>query len=215
MDTHAEFDALFAKAMDSVEALVGDSFAKDFDWGRFEGVIDVGGSKGAKTLTILKQHSGLQALVVDREQVIRDARRIWSGKEDATLVDRMDFERGDLLDSVPTATSDRDIDLLSAMLHGFDDETCIRVLNIVADAARPKGACIAVMELVLPEQRVDLARASFDLQMFVGTRGRERTLREWKTLITRSGLFLEQIVSLRSLGKIIVLRPAMLSVPSL
>jgi hypothetical protein len=46
MDTHAELDALFAAAMDAVETLVGDSFATDFDWGRFERVIDVGGSKG-------------------------------------------------------------------------------------------------------------------------------------------------------------------------
>lgn len=207
MDTHAEFDALFAKAMGCVEALVGDSFAKDFDWGRFDRVIDVGGSKGAKALMILKQHPGLQALVVDREQVIRDARRFWSGKEDATLLDRMDFETGDLLDNVPIATSDRDIYLLSAVLHGFDDETCIRVLNNVAEAARPKGACIAVMELVLPEQGVDLARASFDLQMFVGTHGRERTLREWQALFTESGLALEEAVSLRSFGNILVLKP--------
>lgn len=42
MDRHPEFDRLFSQAMDSVEALAGDSFARDFDWGRFDRVFDVG-----------------------------------------------------------------------------------------------------------------------------------------------------------------------------
>lgn len=54
MDGHPEFDALFWRAMDSVEALSGDSCAQDFDWGRFDRVIDVGGSTGSKSLAILE-----------------------------------------------------------------------------------------------------------------------------------------------------------------
>lgn len=52
MDTHPDFDALFSRPMDSVEALTGDSFATDFDWGRFDRVIDLGGSKGSKSIAI-------------------------------------------------------------------------------------------------------------------------------------------------------------------
>lgn len=206
MDHHADFDALFSRAMDSVEALIGDSFATDFDWSRFDRVIDIGGSKGGKALSILKQHTGLRALVVDRDQVIDAARQYWQSREDATLLGRIEFEAGDLLHSVPMAAGSKDIYLLSAVLHGFNDEACIRVLRNLADATRTAGARIAVMELVLPDQDVDLASASFDLQMFVGTSGRERTLEEWKRLFTASGLSLEEIVSLRSFGKILVLK---------
>jgi hypothetical protein len=81
MHTHREFDALFAKAMGSVEALTGDSFVKNFEWGRFDRVIDVGGSKATKALTILKQHPNLRALVIDRAQVIRDTRQFGTGTE--------------------------------------------------------------------------------------------------------------------------------------
>src|SRR5512143_775873 len=70
LDAHVEFDAMFASAMDTVEALMGDSFITDFDWARFDRIIDVGGSKGAKSLAILKRNPHLQALVADREQVI-------------------------------------------------------------------------------------------------------------------------------------------------
>ena len=59
LEDNPKFDALFGQAMDSVEALAGDSFATDFDWSRFERIIDVGGSKGAKSLAILKRHPHL------------------------------------------------------------------------------------------------------------------------------------------------------------
>lgn len=73
MDKHAEFDALFSQAMDSVEALSGDAYATDFDWSRFTRVIDVGGSRGSKSLSILRRHPRLTALVVDRPQVVEEA----------------------------------------------------------------------------------------------------------------------------------------------
>jgi hypothetical protein len=44
------------------------------------------------------------------------------------------------------------------------------------------------------------------MQMFMATRGRERTLTEWKSLFDRSGLMLEELVSLKSIGKIMVLK---------
>lgn len=207
MDRHPDFDALFAQAMDSVEALVGDRFATDFDWGRFGRVIDVGGSKGAKSLAILKRHPGLTALVVDRAIVIEGADRYWQGREDASLLTRLRFEAGNLLDSVPAATSDRDIYLLSAVLHGFDNDTCVRALSNLAKACTGTGARIAILEMVLPEKGADLPAASFDMQMFMATRGRERTLSEWHALFDRSGLVLQEVVGLQSFGSILVLQP--------
>lgn len=206
MDGHPEFDALFSRAMDSVEALVGDSFAQDFDWGRFERVIDVGGSQGSKSLAILKRHSHLKALVVDRPQVVRDAERHWTGRETPTLLARLSFQAGDLFESVPTATSDKDIYLLSAVLHCFDDETCVKALRNLASACGGTGARIAIMELVMAESGADLARAAIDMQMFMGTRGRERTLVEWSRLFDRGGLVLEEQVGLQSFATILVLQ---------
>lgn len=205
MDNHPDFDALFTRAMDSVEALIGDSFATDFDWGRFKRVIDVGGSRGSKSLAILKRYSHLKALVVDRAQVVRDAGQYWVGRESAALLARLGFQVGDLLESVPAAESDSDIYLLSAVLHGLDDETCVRALRNVAAACGDTGARIALLEMVVPEMGADLASTAFDMQMFMGTRGRERTHAEWQRLFDRSGLALAEIVNLRSIGKILVL----------
>ncbi len=204
MDDHAEFDALFSRAMDSVEALTGDSFATEFDWGQFNRIIDVGGSKGSKSIAILKRHPHLTALVFDRDQVIQAA-RYWIGKEPPALLSRLSFQSGNLLDSVPAAEDGKDIYLLSAVLHGLDDEDCIKVLRNVAAAGSGTDARIAVMELVVPELKADISSAAFDMQMFMATRGRERTLSEWRRLFDQSGLKLDEQVSLKSIGRILVL----------
>ena len=207
LDDHPEFDGLFSRAMNSVEALTGDSFATDFDWARFDRIIDIGGSKGSKSIAILKRHPHLKALVVDRAQVIQGAAQYWEQREEKLLLERMDFQAGDLLESVPQATSDKDIYLLSAVLHGFNDDDCITALRNLARANAGTGASIALMEMVMPESKADLVSASFDMQMFMGTRGRERTLAEWQRLFDKSSLALKEIVGLQSFGKILVLLP--------
>lgn len=205
MDNHPEFDTLFARAMDSVAALSGDRFATDFDWGRFTRVIDVGGSSGSKSLAILKRHPHLTALVVDRAPIIRAAEQRWLGRDSPALLARLSFQAGDLLADLPTANSDKDIYLLSAVLHGFDDDTCIKALRNLVRVCGDSGARIALLELVMSASQADVPSTSFDMQMFIATRGRERTLTEWRNLFERSGLILEEVVGLQTLGNILVL----------
>ncbi|WP_446808672.1 methyltransferase [Methylomonas sp. 2BW1-5-20] len=207
MDRNTEFDALFARAMDSVQALTGDSYAHDFAWERFERVIDVGGSKGSKALTLLKQHPHLNAVVFDRPQVIDTAADYWATHAAPELLNRVSFVVGKLLESVPAAKNGKDIYLLSAVLHGMDHKNCVRALRNLAEAIGDTGAVIAIMELVMPDPPADFASAAFDMQMFMGTQGRERTLSEWHQLFAQAGQALHEQVNLRSMGKILVVIP--------
>ena len=111
-----------------------------------------------------------------------------------------------MLAALPPARNDKDIYLLSAVLHGFDDETSVSALRNLARASGRSGARIALLEMVLPEIGTDLSGASFDMQMFMASRGRERTGDEWRKLFERSGVTLEEEVSLQSFAKILVLR---------
>ncbi len=167
----------------------------------------MGGSKGSKSLAILKRHPHLTAIVFDRDQVVRTAATYWAGKESPDLLSRLTYQAGDLLESVPAAKDDKDIYLLSAVLHGLDDQHCVKVLLNLAAASAGTGARIALMELVVAEVKADFSSAAFDMQMFMGTRGRERTLPEWQNLFDQSELVLEEQVGLQSFGKILVLRP--------
>lgn len=205
MDTHADFDRLFSRAMDAVEALAGDSFATDFDWSQFRRVIDVGGSAGSKSRAILRHHAALDALVVDRPAIIE---QVLAEASHDDLRERMHFQGADALQGVPAARDAGDIYLLSALLHGFDDTQCIRILRHVATGIGQSGAICAILEVVMPPQGADYASASFDMQMFIGTRGQERTLAQWQTLFAQSGLRLREEVDLQSFAKILVCEKA-------
>lgn len=206
MDSHPEFDALFARAMASVEALAGDSFARDFAWDRFDRLIDLGGSQGSKAIAILKQQPQLTALVIDRPQVIAGADTVHTGQVAPHILARLSFQAGDLLNAIPAARDGRDIYLLSAVLHGMDDQQSLLVLRNITKAIGNSGARIAVLEMVVAGMKADAASAAFDMQMFMAGRGRERTLAEWLALFSKAGLQLEEQVNLQSFARLLLLR---------
>ena len=207
MDAHPAFDALFAQAMDEVGALVGaDAFATALDWGRFQRVIDLGGGKGAKSATLLQHHPALHALVMDRPSVIAQARAWWQQPPRQAWAARVEFQAGDLLhDPLPAATGPTDAYLLTAVLHGCDDPTAIDLLRRVRVAAARSGACAILMEVIVPDHDADPATTSFDLQMLMATRGRERTRREWAVLAQAAGWRVREVVAMASIGGMIVL----------
>jgi hypothetical protein len=206
MDSHAEFESLFSKAMDTTEAIIGDTFLTDFDWGRYERLIDVGGSKGSKSIAILKQHPQLKAVVYDRSRIIEKAQNFWDGKVDPSVLERIEFVSGDARERVPTANSDKDVYLLCALSHGLKEDDSVQVLRNIDQATSDHKADVIIMDLALTEQNENLMLTSFDMQMFVGTEGRERTAKEWNELCDKGGFRIEQTFDTRSLGKLQLLR---------
>jgi hypothetical protein len=204
MDEHADFDALFARAMDAVEGLTGLDYLSDFNWDRFDRLVDVGGSKGAKSLAILKSHPRLEALVFDRPQVIATADDFWRQQDGAALLERVKFVAGDALESIPLARSARDIYFCMALFHGLGDDDARTVLTNLRSAIGNTQATLLIVDTVAEEVGIDPNVAAFDMQMLIGTRGRERTQREWQVLLEGVGFTIREVVAVRSFARFIV-----------
>ena len=209
MDHNREFDILFSQAMDSVEALTGDAYLEDFDWDAFDRIIDVGGSRGSKSVAILKSAPNLKALVFDRLQVIDAARAHWRDKESKQVIERIEFQPGDMFESLPAATSDKDLYLFSAIFHGLSDEESGVVLDNLKSAIGTTDATVLIADCIAEETGINPTVAGFDMQMLIGTRGRERTLSEWERLLQHSGFRLDEVVDVRTFAKFIVARLAL------
>jgi hypothetical protein len=207
MDRDATFDRLFSEAMDAVEALTGNDYLQDFDWRRFDRLIDVGGSKGAKALAILAQAPHLSALVFDRPQVIAQARNAWHGTVTPARLDRIEFVAGNMLDAIPVPRSDRDIYLFMAIFHGMGNDDAHKVLTNLRTAIGAHRPGILVVDMVAEESNIDPTVASFDMQMLLNTRGRERTLAEWADLFKTADFEMVQVIDVRSFAKFIVIAP--------
>lgn len=208
MDSHPEFDALFARAMDEVESLTGLDYLQDFDWSGFDRIIDVGGSKGAKTLTILKQSPGLAAVVFDRQQVVDTAKEYWRSQGEESMLNRVTFVGGDMFKSIPAACSARDLYLCMALFHGLGEEEADRVLKNIRQAMAEHRATLLVVDAVAEEVGIDPNVAAMDMQMLVNTHGRERTAKEWGALFQRNGFALREIIPVRTFARFIVVDPA-------
>lgn len=207
MDRDADFDRLFAEAMDAVEGLTGNDYLEDFDWSRFDRLIDVGGSKGAKALAILARQPHLRALVLDRPQVVAQARDAWRGKVDTSLLERIEFGDCDLRVRIPPPSSDRDLYLFMAVFHGLGDTDAGKVLTNLRQAIGDMRPGILVVDTVAQAHDIDPTIASLDMQMLVGTRGRERTREEWSALFAAADFAIREVIEVRSFARFILVHP--------
>lgn len=207
MNENRDFDQLFSSAMDAVEALTGSDYLADFDWGHFDRLIDVGGSRGSKALAILRNNPHLRALVFDRPQVIETAADYWRDRVEPTLLERMAFVGGDMFEAIPPAVSDRDLYLLVAVFHGLGDAEAQQLLGKLKLAFGDRRPAVLVVDTVANECNIDPAVAGFDMQMLIGTKGRERTLEEWRALFAGACLRIDQVVNVRTFASFIVVRP--------
>ncbi len=207
MNQHKEFDMLFSQAMDSVENLTGNVYLEDFHWGAFDRIIDVGGSKGSKSLAILESCPRLKAVVFDRPQIIEAAKTYWKGKIADEVLTRVEFQPGDMFESIPVAQSDEDLYMFFAIFHSLSDADGRKVLENLRVAAGDRKPYILFADAVVDEMHIDATIASFDMQMLIGTKGRERTLREWKSLLESGGFKLMEVMDIRTFVKFIVARP--------
>lgn len=207
MDQDKPFDLLFSQAMDAVENLTGTLYLEDFNWGAFERIIDVGGSKGSKSISILKSWPDLKAIVYDRPQIIEAANTYWNGKIPEELLTRIDFQGGDMFESLPVAISDNDLYVFFAIFHGLSDDESKTVLSNLRTAMMKKQPYILIADTVAEKIKANQTTASFDMQMLIGTRGRERTLDEWQQLLESSGFKIVDVINVRTFAKFIVARP--------
>ena len=123
---------------------------------------------------------------------------------------RVQAAAGSFFDGVP---ADGDLYVLQHVLHDWDDSSATRILRNCRQAGRA-GHTLAVVELLLPEQPGYWLPFLLDLAMLALGGGRERTVPEFRTLLSGAGYQLERITPLPN-GQNILLaraRPATASV---
>jgi hypothetical protein len=179
---------VFDAAMAAVSSVQMEVVARKYDWSRCQRVCDVGGGTGTLLGAILRKHRDLQAVLFDMPSVVAKATPVLDA---AGVTDRVELVGGDFFASVP---DDCDRYLLQAIMHDWDDESCIRLLSLCRDAARPDGR-ILVLEAPMPAHDGDHFVKALDLEMLVDTgAGRERTRHEYDALFARAGLRVRRTV---------------------
>jgi hypothetical protein len=183
----------FNGAMAAGARLQSSLFAGAIDLGRYARVCDVGGGTGETMIQLLGANPRLQGTVFDLPELEGDTANLLTR---AGVIDRAQFRGGDFFESVPAGC---DLYTLFAIIHDWDDERCVRLLENVRDAMAPDGR-IMVVEKVMPGGRAyDFSKASDMLMLVLSDGGRERTEAEYEALFARAGLRVCRRVVLPSL----------------
>lgn len=194
-EEHPEDAAVFGGAMSNLAALVAGEVANLCDFAKAKKIVDVGGSHGTLLAAVLKKHMGASGIVIDLPNVADRARQ---ALEANGLRDRAEAIGGDFFVDVPEG----DVYLLKQILHDWNDEQC---RTILANCARRVGrdGRIYIVEMVIPDDNSASFASLMDLNMMVMLPGRERALKEYKSLLDVSGLKFERVIPTHSPFEII------------
>jgi hypothetical protein len=198
---HPEDGRSFDQAMTDITQRANQHLLEAYDFGRFGTVVDIGGGHGALLAAVLAAHPRVRGVVFDQPHVVAGAPAVL---EAAGVADRCEAVGGSFFDAVPTGA---DAYVLKAILHDWDDEDAVRILDSCRGAIAPDGALLVVeRELGGPNQNPD-GKLS-DLNMMVGPGGRERTREEFAELLAAGGFALQRAVPMAIGLSVFEARPA-------
>jgi DNA-binding transcriptional ArsR family regulator len=179
-----ELGAVFDAGMTALSRLGGAATLASYDFSRFDVIVDIGGGRGAHLATILQEAPRTRGVVFDLPEVT-------AGVEPAQLAlgERLRVESGSFFERVPTGG---DAYILKHILHDWNDERAQAILQNVRRAMPAHGTLLIIESVVPAGPGAHLAKL-IDLEMLV-IDGKERTEREWRDLLARSGFTLARIL---------------------
>ena len=195
---HLEDDAdgalLFNRAMVDLTHPVALAVARKVDFSGMHLIVDVGGGYGELIASILSEHPSMRGILFDLAHATIAAS---SGLAAAGVEDRCTLVTGSFFDAVPQGA---DAYLLKSVLHDWDDDQAVKILRNCRHVMAP-NAKLFVIERIAPRHFCDSPHdqgiARSDLNMLVGTGGRERTETQYREMLAAARL---QITCLLALG---------------
>ncbi|KAF7186966.1 O-methyltransferase AMT9 [Pseudocercospora fuligena] len=164
----------------------GSSFLKEsFNWQDLPAgskIVDVGGGRGHMTLPLAESYPHLKFFSQDRAEFVAGAKESDLTAPNGASVEFVQHDFFTLQDLVA------DVYLFRRIFHDWSDKYCTKILQALKPALKV-GTRLLINERVLPEPRgrPDFAEyevRKFDLCMLVMCNGKERSLEQWKTLVT-------------------------------
>jgi SAM-dependent methyltransferase len=150
------------------------------DFARHATVVDVGGGSGELLAGVLAAHPHLRGVLQDQPSALEEAPDVLGR---TGVADRCTVVAGDYREEVPPGG---DVYLLRQVTHGHSDAQLAPVLAALRRAVPPHGRLL-VLDTVVPARGSAESSTFLDLQMLVGSGGRERTRDEFARLLADGG----------------------------
>jgi hypothetical protein len=183
-----EASSIFRAVMGTAPAEDYAPIAEAWDFSRAKVVADLGGGGGSLILAVLGLNPQVRGMLVDLEPSVDAAKSRFADQDPSS---RCELLAADLTQSVPAGA---DVYMLKHVLHGRRDAEAIKILKNCR-AVIPQNGCLLIIEFVLPalvshaDPQLE-GHLMSDLNMLAVTGGKERSEREWRTLLEAAGFVL-------------------------
>jgi orsellinic acid C2-O-methyltransferase len=185
LEDNPEAAAVFNRKMAELTHLAASAIMRLHDFARAQSVVDIGGGHGELLMQILQAYPNMRGVLFDLPHAIEGARERFA---DGGLTSRSKCIAGNFFEEVPALA---DVYLLKNVLHNWDDDDCVRILQNCRRAMEPT-ARLLIVEFVRPRRAgvsaTDQAIARTDINMLIGPGGCERMQGEIDTLLEHAGL---------------------------
>jgi hypothetical protein len=177
----------FQEAMSDVSSLVSQAVMLAYEFSGIHLLVDVGGGCGQFLMAVLDAVPDMHGILLETPAVIDAANKRVAAHP---CRQRCALHAGNLLEAVPQGASGY---LMSGVIHDWDDEHAIRILDNCRRAMAQNGR-VLVVEMVLPSRDESSFAALLDLNMLVMNGGRERTEDEFRQLFDAAGLQITRLI---------------------
>lgn len=164
---------------------------KEFNFGKYRKIADIGGGQGILLRQILKDYAQVEGLLVDLPEAIKKAEQLF----EPDLKARCQFSDRSFFEVIP---ANQDLYILKQVLHDWDDHKCNIILKNLARAMSNHNHFVIIEPLKTKEQQ-SLLENEVDLCLLTFLGGRRRSEQDFAELLATAGLQIDQITTSRNL----------------
>jgi hypothetical protein len=167
-----------------------------YDFKGIDTLADIGGGHGDMLVGFLNGNPTRRGVLFDLPAVADQFKRRLN---ELGLESRCDAASGDFFESIPVKA---DAYFMRHILHDWNDEECIRLLENIAATAEA-GNRVLIAECLIKEPNLPDTGKLFDIEMLLFLSGRERTAEEYGTLLDAAGFELSGITDTNSIVSVV------------
>ncbi len=179
---------IFARAMTEVSLKHYTAILNAYDFSSIDTVLDVGGGQGGLLTAILQHYPTLKGILFDQPSMLDKAKSL---VEKNNLEKRCEFIAGNFFESIPVTA---DIYLLKNILHDWDDQKSIQILQNCRKSMTGKTKRLLVIEKVITHHHTPWRTMFADIKMLMILEGRTRTEEEFNDLFKSAGFRLLRVI---------------------
>jgi len=184
--------ASFSRAMSMHTSEYSKEIAEVISLQNGQTLVDIGSGEGQLVIDLLGFNPSCRGIVFDLAMLQVDAEALMRR---SLVADRCVFTPGNMFHTIP---AEGDVYIMKWLLHDWDDENVLKILDATARAMR-RTARLFIIERLFPlDPKEAPALVQADLNMLCLNGGTERTLDEYSWLISAAGLRIDKVLPFKN-----------------